>query len=63
MDLSIIIINFNTSKYTINCIESIISNTAKGIAYEIIVIDNNSKIEDLLEDDNLENSEEETTEE
>lgn len=49
MDLSIIIINFNTSKYTINCIESIISNTAKGIAYEIIVIDNNSKIEDLLE--------------
>ena len=47
MDLSIIIINFNTSKYTINCIESIISNTAKGIAYEIIVIDNNSRNNDF----------------
>jgi glycosyltransferase involved in cell wall biosynthesis len=41
MDLSIIIISFNTKKLTTECIESIVKNT-KNIDFEIIVIDNNS---------------------
>lgn len=48
MDISIIIINYNTSNFSINCIESIISFSAKDIAYEIIVVDNNSQAPDLL---------------
>ena len=41
MDLSIIIINYNTNKITSDCIKSIVKNT-KGIRYEIIVVDNAS---------------------
>ena len=41
MDVSIIIINFNTKELTINCIDSIISQTV-NITYEIIVCDNAS---------------------
>lgn len=41
MDLSIIIINFNTVSITKECLDSIRKNT-KGITYEIIVVDNAS---------------------
>lgn len=41
MDLSIIIVNYNTLNLTNQCIESVINNTS-GIAYEIIVVDNDS---------------------
>lgn len=41
IDVSIIIVSFNTSELTSKCISSIIRHT-KGITYEIIVIDNNS---------------------
>lgn len=41
IDLSIIIISFNTEKLTRECIESIVKNT-KGILYEFLVIDNAS---------------------
>ena len=41
MDLSIIIVNYNTLELTKACIDSVRSNT-KGIDYEIIVIDNDS---------------------
>lgn len=47
MDLSIIIINYNTSKYTINCIESIVNTISDSINYEIILVDNYSEISDL----------------
>lgn len=46
MDISIIIINFNSSNYTINCIESIYKHT-KDVTFEIIVVDNNSTSEDV----------------
>lgn len=42
MDVSIIIVNYNTKNVTQNCIESVISNT-KGIDYEIILVDNASR--------------------
>lgn len=44
--IAIIIINYNSSKYTINCIRSIIEQTGASIQYKIVVIDNNSKPED-----------------
>lgn len=41
MDISIIIVNYNTKKLTSDCIDSIISHT-KDIEYEIVVVDNAS---------------------
>lgn len=41
MDLSIIIVNFNTRDLTHQTIDSIINNT-KGLEYEIIVVDNST---------------------
>lgn len=41
MDISIIIINYNTIRLVIDCIESIFRHT-EGVKYEIIVVDNAS---------------------
>ena len=41
MELSIILVSYNTSKITLNCIKSII-NSNLGNKYEIIVVDNKS---------------------
>ena len=41
VDVSIIIVNYNTSELTLDCIDSIRAYTS-GITYEIIVVDNNS---------------------
>lgn len=47
-DIAVIIINYNTSKYTKQCVESVIHHTDDSIKYQIIVVDNNSSIEDYL---------------
>lgn len=47
MDVSIIIVNYNTAQLTLNCIDSIKRYT-KGVSYEIILVDNNSA-EDISE--------------
>lgn len=61
-EVAIIIINYNSAQYTINCIKSIIEKTSKTINYQIIIIDNASKIDDfynlqshinLLENNNI----------
>lgn len=41
MDVSIIIVNFNTKQLTIDCIESI-KNHTRDISYEVILVDNAS---------------------
>ncbi len=41
MDVSIVIVNYNTKALVIDCINSIVQKT-KDIDYEIIVVDNNS---------------------
>lgn len=41
MDVSIIIVNYNTKSLTFQCIDSVYEKT-KGVSYEIIVVDNNS---------------------
>ena len=45
MDLSIVIVNFNSAEYVINCIQSIKISSMK-MEFEIIVIDNASKNDD-----------------
>lgn len=41
MDVSVIIVNYNTYKYTSKCISTVIKYT-KGVSYEIILVDNAS---------------------
>jgi GT2 family glycosyltransferase len=45
-DISVIIINYNTAAYTLDCIHSVIELTDKTLNIEVIVIDNNSKADD-----------------
>ncbi len=42
MDVSIILVNFNTKDLTLNCIKSVYEQTS-GIEFEIYVVDNNSQ--------------------
>ena len=46
-EIAIILINFNSSSYTINCVNSIIENTSTSTDFQIIVIDNCSEKEDF----------------
>jgi GT2 family glycosyltransferase len=47
-DIATIIINYNSSKLTKECIESILEKTSKNISLQIIVVDNCSEKEDFL---------------
>src|SRR5688572_24806026 len=42
MDVSILIVSYNTREMTLACIQSVIDQT-KQVSYEIIVVDNQSK--------------------
>lgn len=46
-DVSVIIINYNSSAYTLDCIASVLEKTSPSISVEIIVVDNNSKKEEF----------------
>ena len=46
-DIAVIIINYNSSKLTIECIKSILEKTSETINYQIIVVDNCSEIKDF----------------
>lgn len=46
-EVAVIIINYNSSKYTINCIKSIIEKTNPELNFQIIIIDNASEDEDF----------------
>ena len=45
-DVAVIVINYNTSKYTLECIQTVVDKTSQKISYEIIVVDNNSELAD-----------------
>ncbi|OIQ17272.1 MAG: glycosyl transferase family 2 [Flavobacterium sp. MedPE-SWcel] len=45
-DIAVILINYNSSKYTINCIKSVIEHTSTALNYQIIITDNCSQKED-----------------
>ena len=46
MDISIISINYNNSQLTLDFVRSVIDKTSSVLSYEIIIVDNNSEIED-----------------
>jgi GT2 family glycosyltransferase len=45
-NIGIIIINFNNSELTINCVKSINKHTSSDINYQIIIVDNSSSFDD-----------------
>ena len=45
-DVAIIIVNYNTAKYTLECIQAVHDKTHPSIQYQIIVVDNNSELDD-----------------
>lgn len=47
-DIAVILINYNSSKHTINCIQSILDKTSEKLNYQIIITDNCSQKEDYL---------------
>nr|WP_322625795.1 glycosyltransferase family 2 protein [uncultured Flavobacterium sp.] len=47
-DVAVIIVNYNSSKYTVECIQSVIEKTDKSINYQVIVVDNASAYADYL---------------
>lgn len=47
-DIAVILINYNSSEHSINCIRSIIEKTSNNINYQIIITDNCSEKEDYL---------------
>lgn len=51
MDLSIIIINYNTCELTLNCLKSVYDSQTK-YTYEVIVVDNNSHDDSVKEIEN-----------
>lgn len=46
-EVAIILINYNSTAYTIQAIQSIQENTKGGLNYHIIVVDNNSKVDEF----------------
>gem|GEM_PF-5956605 len=46
IDVSIIILNYNTPELTAACVQSIVAHTS-GIDYEIILVDNGSSPESM----------------
>jgi len=46
---SIVIINFNTSSLTFDCVKSIFETTPSHFNFEVVVVDNASKYEDYLD--------------
>jgi len=47
-DIAVILINYNSSEHSINCIQSILEKTSKSLNYQIIITDNCSEKEDYL---------------
>jgi GT2 family glycosyltransferase len=45
-DIAVILINYNSSKYTLECVDTVLKKTNPKLSIEIIVVDNNSEIED-----------------
>ncbi len=50
--VAVILINYNSSKYSLNCIKSILDKTDTLLNFQIIVIDNASETDDFLQLEN-----------
>lgn len=47
-DIAVILINYNSTEHTINCVNSIIEKTSQNISYQIIITDNCSEKDEYL---------------
>jgi GT2 family glycosyltransferase len=47
-DIAVILINYNSSQHTINCVQSILEKTSKSVSFQIIITDNCSETADYL---------------
>ncbi|NOY84608.1 MAG: glycosyltransferase family 2 protein [Nitrospirae bacterium] len=47
LNVSVIIINYNSSAYTLKCVQSIIKHTSSQLSYQIVIVDNNSEKQDF----------------
>ncbi len=45
--IAVIIINYNSSEYTLKCVDRVLEVTPAGLSYEIIIVDNASEKEDF----------------
>lgn len=48
-EVAVIIINYNSSDYTFQCVKSIIEKTNSKLNYQIVIVDNASEMEDFLQ--------------
>lgn len=46
-EIAVVIINYNSSSYTIDCINSILDKTSSDLSIQLIIVDNASAIEDF----------------
>lgn len=46
-DIAVILINYNSSKYTLECIDAVYKQTRNALNIQVIVVDNNSAKEDF----------------
>ena len=53
-DVAVVIINYNSSAFTLDCVKSIVSQTGAGTSYQIVVVDNASRPEEILKLQDLE---------
>lgn len=44
--IAVILINYNSSQYTLDCVRSIEEKTSPSLRYQVIVVDNNSRFEE-----------------
>ncbi len=44
--VAVILVNYNSSQYTVDCLQSILSQTNISLRYQVIVVDNNSREEE-----------------
>jgi len=45
--IAVILINYNSSQYTLDCVKSIEEKTSPSLRYQIVVVDNNSRQEEV----------------
>lgn len=48
-DVAVILINYNTARYTLDSVKAVIDKTGSDISFQIIVVDNNSQPEDYFQ--------------
>ena len=46
-EIAVIIINYNTAKYSLECVASVYSKTSDSVSFQVIVVDNNSEPADF----------------